>query len=61
MKPTATHQQSIDLRFGKPLAGWRLRMYVVIFEADTRAGRIFDLGLIALIVAVIGFIFACVL
>jgi voltage-gated potassium channel len=35
--------------FGKPLAGWRLRLYTVIFEADTRAGRLFDQGLIALI------------
>ena len=28
--------------------------YTVIFEADTRAGRIFDLGLIALILASVG-------
>jgi voltage-gated potassium channel len=35
--------------FGKPLAGWRLRLYTVIFEADTRAGRLFDKWLIALI------------
>jgi voltage-gated potassium channel len=34
---------------GKPLAGWRLRLYTVIFEADTRAGRRFDQWLIALI------------
>lgn len=34
---------------GKPLAGWRLRLYTVIFEADTRAGRLFDQLLIALI------------
>ena len=34
---------------GKPLAGWRLRLYTVIFEADTRAGRLFDQWLIALI------------
>ncbi|MCE4555651.1 ion transporter [Pelomonas cellulosilytica] len=31
--------------------GWRLRMYTVIFEADTRAGRLFDLVLVALILA----------
>ena len=37
--------------FGKPLAGWRLRLYTVIFEADTRAGRLFDQCLIALILA----------
>jgi voltage-gated potassium channel len=30
----------------KPLAGWRLRLYTVIFEADTRAGRLFDKALI---------------
>lgn len=34
---------------GKPLAGWRLRLYTVIFEADTPAGRRFDQWLIALI------------
>ena len=34
---------------GGPAAGWRLRMYTVIFEADTRAGRVFDLVLIAMI------------
>lgn len=31
------------------MAGWRLRMYTVIFEADTRAGRLFDQWLIAII------------
>ena len=36
---------------GRPLSGWRLHCYTVIFEADTRAGRAFDLGLIALILA----------
>ncbi|MCW5629431.1 MAG: ion transporter [Rhodoferax sp.] len=36
--------------FGRPEQGWRLRMYTIIFEADTRAGRWFDLGLIAAIV-----------
>jgi voltage-gated potassium channel len=35
--------------WGKPLHGWRLRWYTVIFEADTRAGRWFDTALIALI------------
>lgn len=34
---------------GKPSAGWRLRLYTVIFEADTRAGRLFDQWLIAII------------
>ncbi|PKO62263.1 MAG: hypothetical protein CVU24_04945 [Betaproteobacteria bacterium HGW-Betaproteobacteria-18] len=31
---------------GKPLTGWRLQIYTVIFEADTRAGRWFDQALI---------------
>ena len=35
----------------EPPPGWRLRMYTVIFEADTRAGRLFDLVLIGLILA----------
>lgn len=34
---------------GKPLTGWRLQVYTVIFEADTRAGRLFDQLLIAVI------------
>lgn len=33
----------------KPPAGWRLRLYSIIFEADTRAGRLFDQALIAVI------------
>ena len=37
--------------FGRPETGWRLRLYTVIFEADTRAGRLFDLTLIWLILA----------
>ncbi|MFO1337205.1 MAG: ion transporter [Burkholderiaceae bacterium] len=35
---------------GRPLSGWRLRLYTVIFEADTRAGRWFDLAVIGAIV-----------
>jgi voltage-gated potassium channel len=37
--------------YGRPVKGWRLRLYTIIFEADTRAGRLFDLALIACIVA----------
>jgi voltage-gated potassium channel len=36
-------------RHGRPSGGWRLRLYAVIFESDTRAGRAFDLTLIWLI------------
>jgi len=40
---------SITDQLGKPLGGWRLRLYTIIFEADTRAGRRFDQWLIAII------------
>ncbi|MDZ7865216.1 MAG: ion transporter [Acidovorax sp.] len=40
-----------EAAFGRPASGFRLQMYTVIFEADTRAGRLFDLVLIALILA----------
>jgi len=36
-------------RFGKPEPGWRLRLYITIFEADTRTGKLFDLLLLAAI------------
>lgn len=35
----------------KPAAGWRERLYVVIFEHHTPAGRAFDLALLVLILA----------
>lgn len=35
---------------GKPASGWRERVYTIVFEADTRAGRRFDLWLIAAII-----------
>jgi len=37
--------------FGRPLSGWRLRCYTIIFEADTRAGRNFDILLIWTVLA----------
>ena len=33
----------------RPLAGWRLKLYTIIFEADTLAGRRFDQAIIAAI------------
>jgi voltage-gated potassium channel len=38
-------------QFGRPDTGWRLRLYTIIFEADTHAGRLFDLTLIWAILA----------
>lgn len=47
--PTGT--ASPEDRYGRPLSGWRLSLYTIIFEADTRAGRLFDVALIWLILA----------
>ena len=46
---TAPPAVTADNRLGKPLQGWRLKLYTVIFEADTRAGQLFDRWLIMLI------------
>jgi voltage-gated potassium channel len=43
---------------GKPLAGWRLQLYTIIFEADTRAGRRFDQVLIAVILTSVAVVMA---
>jgi voltage-gated potassium channel len=56
MKPSATTRPVASLE--KPLEGWRLRWYTVIFEADTRAGRLFDQTLIGVILLSIGVVMA---
>jgi len=38
-----------ERQFGKPASGLRLKVYTVIFEADTTAGKAFDVTLIATI------------
>ena len=43
---------------GKPLTGWRLRLYIIIFEADTQAGRRFDQWLIVAIVTSVAVVLA---
>jgi voltage-gated potassium channel len=40
---------SDEVPYGRPLEGWRLRVYSVIFEAETRSGRLFDLLLVCVI------------
>lgn len=51
-RPDAT-DKAVKQRYGKPEAGFRLRLHTVIFEADTRAGRAFDLVLlVAILVSV---------
>ncbi|MEO8013563.1 MAG: ion transporter [Polaromonas sp.] len=56
MKPSATTRPVPALE--KPLQGWRLRWYTIIFEADTRAGRLFDQALIGVILLSIGVVMA---
>jgi voltage-gated potassium channel len=55
---TPPPEQEAAAAFGKPPAGFRRRMYNVIFEADTRAGRHFD---IALVIAILFSILVVVL
>lgn len=58
-QPTvASYQQSQTERLGKPLQGWRLTLYTIIFEADTQAGKAFDVGLLAMILLSVGVVFA---
>lgn len=38
------------------LTGWREKVRIVIFEADTKAGRAFDIALLVLIVASVGLV-----
>ena len=45
-------------RFGPPEGGWRLRLYRVIFESDTPAGRAFDVALIAAILSSVAAVMA---
>ncbi len=45
-KPTPLERKYLG---ADELTGWRLKLYVVIFEADTRAGKAFDVGLILVI------------
>lgn len=44
--------------FGRPEGGWRRRLYIVIFESDTRAGLLFDQVLLVAIVASVAVVFA---
>jgi len=37
-------------RFGMPSRGWRRDLFIIIFESDTRAGKLFDVALLWAIV-----------
>jgi voltage-gated potassium channel len=43
---------------GRPPAGWRLRLYQVIFESDTPAGRLFDKVIVAAILVSVAIVIA---
>lgn len=47
---SATIIGSDSEHFGRPPGGWRLKLYTIIFESDTRAGWLFDMVLLAAIV-----------
>ncbi|PLY44050.1 ion transporter [Janthinobacterium sp. ROICE36] len=49
LTPQQLAAQETQQKFGKPERGWREQVYSVIFEAETRTGRAFDLLLIAAI------------
>lgn len=57
-EPVETFQELQTHRLGRPLDGWRLRLYTIIFEADTRAGRVFDVALLLAIVSSVAVVFA---
>jgi voltage-gated potassium channel len=43
---------------GPPAGGWRLRLYRVIYESDTQAGRLFDQIIVAAIVVSVAVVMA---
>jgi voltage-gated potassium channel len=47
-EPDNNAQADAD-HFGKPASGWRRRLFQVVFESDTPAGRAFDIVVIAAI------------
>jgi len=51
-RPTVDVIAELDAAaFGRPAAGWRRKLYVIIFESDTRAGLLFDQALLVAILA----------
>lgn len=49
--PHSLTNETLRQRLGRPESGWRARWYTIIFEADTREGRLFDITLLIAIVA----------
>jgi voltage-gated potassium channel len=49
---------SIADDLGRPASGWRLRLYKVIYESDTHAGRLFDKLIVAVILVSVSVVMA---
>ena len=47
-----------DRELGRPSSGWRRRMFQVIFESDTPAGRVFDKVIVVLILVSVAVVIA---
>lgn len=47
--PFRGYKPGMDNTLDKPDQGWRRQLYTIVYESDTRAGRLFDQVLIALI------------
>jgi voltage-gated potassium channel len=47
--PARTYVPQAPASYGKPASGLRARLYEIIFEADTHAGRRFDIALVVAI------------
>ena len=56
MEPTIASPPADEL--GRPPGGWRLRLYQVIFESDTPAGRLFDKVIVAAILVSVAIVIA---
>lgn len=46
MAPLVSRDEGVDPSSEPGAAAWRQRLYVIIFEADTPAGRAFDVALL---------------
>jgi voltage-gated potassium channel len=49
---------TIEDPLGRPPGGWRLRLYQVIYESDTRAGQLFDQLIVAVILVSVAIVMA---
>ena len=47
-----------EANFGRPASGWRLRLYEIVFESETAAGRAFDQALVVAIVLSVAVVIA---